>query len=97
MCTTVVRCTTQVRKHFPHSNDHKRREGGRVRPWRDKSGHTITHKESSWVRGTYELEMGSDTWKERNRVRGTHFLATEDSEGGTSWDVEKKQPRQGRL
>ena len=43
MCTTVVRCTTQVRKHFPHSNDHKRREGGQVR-WQDKSGHTITHK-----------------------------------------------------
>src|SRR5260221_14580323 len=45
MCTTVVRCTTQVRKHFPHSNDHKRREGGRVRPWRDKSGHNTQRKQ----------------------------------------------------
>jgi len=33
------------------------------------------------------------TWKEGNQARGTHLLET--TEGGTSQDIERKQPSKG--
>ena len=73
------------------SKGHSPTEDGRGR---DKSGHgKKATKQGELTNWRQQREGQVRTWKESNQARGTHSLET--AEGGTSQDMERKQPSKG--
>ena len=85
--------TSQDMERKQPSKAHSQTGDGRGR---DKSGHrkkaTKQGALTLW-RQQREGQVRTQTWKESNQARGAHILET--AEGGTSQDMERKQPSKG--